>query len=51
VQILFSKITTIPRCVQKFNLKLFVRDHSSVPAKILIKLPTYIGFAETDLPF
>ena len=26
------------------------RDHNSVPAKMLFKLPTYIGFAETNLP-
>ena len=25
-------------------------DHNSVPPDILFKLPTYIGFAETDLP-
>ena len=25
-------------------------DHSSVPAMMLLELPTYIGFAETDLP-
>ena len=25
-------------------------DHNSVPSSITFKLPTYIGFAETDLP-
>ncbi len=29
--------------------KNIVRDHSSVPAKMLVKLPTYIGFAENQL--
>jgi len=28
---------------------IFDRDHSSVPAKMLLKLPTYIGFAENQL--
>jgi len=31
------------------NIYDIVRDHSSVPAKMLIKLPTYIGFAENQL--
>ena len=28
----------------------FVWDHISVPTNMLFELPTYIGFAETDLP-
>ena len=36
-----------PPDVDKYTC--IVRDHSSVPAKMLIKLPTYIGFAENQL--
>ena len=35
--------------VNKYYIYNIVRDHSSVPAKMLIKLPTYIGFAENQL--
>ena len=44
------KSLQFPDVYKNLIKKLFVRDHSSVPAKMLIKLPTYIGFAETDLP-
>ena len=35
--------------VNKYYINNIVRDHSSVPAKMLIKLPTHIGFAENQL--
>jgi len=52
VQILSDKIITIPRYLQIYFVltqNIFDRDHSSVPAKMLLKLPTYIGFAENQL--
>jgi len=31
------------------TIKHFTKEHNSVPAKMLLKLPTYIGFAENQL--
>jgi len=33
----------------KIKITNIAKEHNSVPAKMLLKLPTYIGFAENQL--
>ena len=55
VYILTDKIFTIPRCLQEKMYFIFLWKYtfcmrlSSVPTKMLLKLPTIIGFAENQL--
>jgi len=43
------KLSRPPMYTKKKNISYIVRDHISVPAKMLFELPTYIGFAENQL--